>query len=575
MYSSDYITLMGGREPSRPDSPVQKSCSGIGVYRMKTLKLLSLPLLIVFVLQGLVTATPSAQDPNPARTGTDGLPWWNDRVFYEVFVRSFEDSDGDGNGDLQGLISKLDYLNDGDPATSSDLGVTGLWLMPIMQSPSYHGYDVTDYMQVESDYGTNEDFKQLVAEAHRRGIAVIVDLVINHTSREHPWFEESRNPASERADWYRWSPDKPRGTGPWGQQVWHDGGGRYYYGVFWEGMPDLNLTNPEVTQAVYGIADFWLKDMGVDGFRMDAVRYFVEDENKLASADGSFAWLGDWNAHLNSFNRNALTVGEIWASSFEVTDYVPDSVDIAFEFDLALAMLQSAKSGRSSALLTMMERALELYPQGQFASFLTNHDQNRVMNELRENVDKARIAASVLLTAPGVPFLYYGEEVGMIGAKPDECIRTPMQWDSSERQASFTADKKCKVNTEQFNVAAQTDDPNSLLSHYRTLIHLRNAHPALRAGDMTPVESSSRKLYSFVCHTTDEALLIVMNLSDDVVSDYTLTLAQGPFRSASEIEVLLGDSAVSVPDFNSDGGFDAYVPLPELPPFSTMVMKLG
>lgn len=542
---------------------------------MKMLKLSSLSLLIVFVLQGLVTAAPSAQDPNPARTGTNGLPWWNDRVFYEVFVRSFEDSDGDGNGDLQGLISKLDYLNDGDPATTSDLGVTGLWLMPIMQSPSYHGYDVTDYMQVESDYGTNEDFQQLVAEAHKRGIAVIVDLVINHTSREHPWFQESRNPASEYSDWYRWSPDKPRGTGPWGQQVWHEDSGRYYYGVFWEGMPDLNLTNPEVTQAIYGIADFWLKDMGVDGFRMDAVRYFVEDESKLASADGSFAWLGDWNAHLNSFNLDALTVGEIWASSFEVTNYVPDSVDIAFEFDLATAMLQSAKSGRNSALLTMMERTQELYPQGQFAPFLTNHDQNRVMNELRENVDKAKVTASVLLTGPGLPFVYYGEEIGMIGAKPDECIRTPMQWDAAEREAPFAVGKRCKVNATEVNVASQTDDPYSLFSHYRNLIHLRNDHPALRAGAFAQAESSSRAVYSFVRYTADETLLVVINLSDDTVSDYTLTLAQGPFTGASEIEVLLGDGALSAPNYNDDGGFDAYTPLPELAPFSTIVVKLG
>ncbi len=176
---------------------------------------------------GMATSAIHAED---TATGTDGLPWWNDRVFYEIFVRSFQDSNGDGIGDLQGLISKLDYLNDGDPKTNTDLGITGIWLMPIMESPSYHGYDVTDYMKVEpdyADYGTNDDFRQLIAEAHKRGIAVIIDMVLNHTSSQHAWFKDSQTPGSEHDQWYRWSDTKPLQLGPWNQTVWYELNGRF------------------------------------------------------------------------------------------------------------------------------------------------------------------------------------------------------------------------------------------------------------------------------------------------------------------------------------------------------------
>ncbi|MCU0503552.1 MAG: alpha-amylase family glycosyl hydrolase, partial [Anaerolineae bacterium] len=184
--------------------------------------------------------TPAAPPPAPPVgldgqlvQGTAGQPWWNDSVFYELFVRSFSDSNGDGAGDLNGLIQKLDYLNDGDPATTTDLGVTGLWLMPIAESPSYHGYDVSDYTQVDREYGTNADFKRLIAEAHRRGIRVIVDLVLNHTSSEHPWFVAAQDPASPKRDWYIWSKEQPPGPG------WHKAESGWYYGYFGKEMPDL------------------------------------------------------------------------------------------------------------------------------------------------------------------------------------------------------------------------------------------------------------------------------------------------------------------------------------------------
>jgi alpha-amylase len=184
--------------------------------------------------------------------------WWNDAVFYEVFVRSFKDKNGDGKGDLQGLTSKLDYLNDGDPSTHNDLGVTAIWLMPIMESPSYHGYDVTDYRTVEQDYGSNADFSNFITEAHNRGIKVIIDYVMNHTSSAHPWFTDALNnpTTSTTRDWYTWQDPKPTNTGPWGQQVWHTKSGNNYYGIFWLEMLDLNYNTPAVKTEMFDIARF-------------------------------------------------------------------------------------------------------------------------------------------------------------------------------------------------------------------------------------------------------------------------------------------------------------------------------
>lgn len=515
-----------------------------------------------------VSAAPVQQE------SSDDLPWWNDRVFYEVFVRAFEDSDGDGNGDLQGLISKLDYLNDGDPATTTDLGVTGLWLMPVMQSPSYHGYDVTDYEQIEADYGDNEDFKQLVDEAHKRGIAVIVDMVINHTSREHPWFIDSVSPGSAHDSWYRWSATNPGYAGPWGQIVWHSGGSRYYYGVFWEGMPDLNLRNPAVTQAMYAVADFWLNEMGVDGFREDAIKHLVEDGQKQENTPGTITWLTKWQAYLKSVKPDVFTVGEVQSSSAVTSLYVPEGVDTTFEFELASAIANSVNRGTNDNVTAAQRQLLERFEPGQYSAFLSNHDFNRIMNVFNKNVDKAKVAASILLTQPGVPFLYYGEEIGMIGLKPDECLRVPFQWDATERVAPFMAGKNCETNEAEANLVDQENDPDSLFNHYRNLIHLRNDHPALRVGELDMVNSTSNAVYSFFRRSPEETLLVLLNLSDEAVSDYQLNLESGSLSDTVSASQLFGAGEAAAPTLNSDGGFDSYVPVAELAPYSTTVIQL-
>jgi glycosidase len=510
-------------------------------------------------------------EPEAASVDMTDLPWWNDRVFYEIFVRSFYDSDGDGVGDLRGVIEKLDYLQ--------EMGITGLWLMPIMQSPSYHGYDVTDYYTIEEDYGTNQDFLDLMAAAHERGMVVIVDLVLNHTSTEHPWFTASADSDPDYRDWYIWNDDPPAYRGPWGQEVWYPMNGSSYFALFWSGMPDLNYENPEVTDQMYDVIRFWLQDMGADGFRLDAIRHLHEDGPVMANAPATLEWLQAFHEYVRSLNPEALTVGEVWDVSAEVVPYVGDRVDLAFEFDLASAIINAVQTGRGNTLARAQTTVLRLYPEGQYAAFITNHDQDRVMSQLAGNEGAMHVAATLLLTNPGVPFIYYGEEIGMEGEKPDERIRTPMQWDDTPRTAGFTTANSAWENLNNdiatVNVAAQDADPESLLNHYRTLIRIRNEHPALQEGPMQMVETSVPQVYSFIRYSEDEAILVLVNLSQDPISDYTLTLSSGILSGELNVEVLLGDGTPAAPVINVQGGFDSYTPFESLPPQSSFIVRLS
>jgi glycosidase len=506
-------------------------------------------------------------------------PWWSDRVFYEVFVRSFQDSNGDGIGDLRGLTSRLDQLNDGDPTTTDDLGITGLWLMPVTESPSYHGYDVVDYRAIEKDYGTADDFRALISAAHERGIAVIVDLVINHTSIDHPWFRDAITPGSAHEDWYVWSDTRPAIARSDGSRVWHEAGGRYYYAYFWEGMPDLNLTNPEVTAEVDTIRRFWLSEMGVDGFRLDAARHLIEDGKQLENTPATFAWLAAFRDTLKADREDALLVGEVWDATSMSSRYIRDgSLDMAFEFGLAGAILTSIKSGDANSVMAALGEVTASYPAGGVGTFLTNHDQNRVATQLGADPAAERLAAALLLTGPGVPFLYYGEEIGMTGGKPDERIRTPMRWDGSTPAAGFSAAppwEPLSDDPEGIDVASQAAEPNSLLSSYRTLIRLRSEHPALATGDWTKVDASSPAVAAYLRHVPGEDILVVANLGAARVSRVSLSLAAGPMCGPQRA-IALGEEAVAAaPAINAAGGFDGYIPVDELGARAVVLIRLG
>ncbi len=526
----------------------------------------------------LPIATPD-RIPQPAQEA-----WWSSTVFYEVFLRSFADATtgplaNDGIGDLHGLIENLDYLNDGDPATNDDLGVTGIWLMPIMPSPSYHGYDVTDYYVVNKDYGTNEDFKRLLTEAHKRGIKIIIDLVLNHTSSEHPWFVEARdNPTSERREWYIWSESKPNYIGPWGQQVWHPSPSGYYYGLFWSGMPDLNYENPQVTAEMQDVARFWLEDAGVDGFRLDAARHMIEDGSIQENTAATHEWWQSFHAIYKASNPEALAVGEIWSKGSNVVAYLQgDELDLAFDFDLAEAILKGVMVRNAGSIQEALASSYDLFGNNLSATFLTNHDMNRVMSQPATDEGKARLAAMILMTAPGVPFVYYGEEIGMTGKKPDELIRTPMQW-SAEENAGFTTGSPWQPVNDDYkekNVAVQSKDPTSLLSLYRELIHLRADHPALQVGDFSPVESEDKDLLAFLRVSQEEIVLVIINLNKNIVRDYDLISGVGSLTGTYRATPIYGGEA-ELPDLiaNDKGGFDDYQPLPGIPGEGMVIIQL-
>ncbi len=454
------------------------------------------------------------------------LEWWNESVFYEIFVRSFYDSDGDGIGDFKGMEDKLDYLNDGDATTTDDLGITGIWLMPIQHSPSYHGYDVQDYKTVESDYGTMDEFKSFLAAAHERGIKVIIDYVMNHSSRDHPWFIESRNNLnSPKRDWYVWEDNNPGTTGPWGQQVWHQYAGDYYYGLFWGGMPDLNYNSQELQEEMFDIADFWLNDIGVDGFRLDAVRYLYEVDGIVEDTEETISFWKDYTNRIKAMKGDAFSVGESWTSTDKVVKYVEnEGLDMCFEFGLSSAIIDAVNIGRSDFLYQKIQEVVDVYPHFQFANFISNHDQNRSIETFGNNVNKAKVAASILLALPGVPFMYYGEEIGMKGRKPDELIRRPMQWSSSSNAGFSAVNPWISLNTNypEYNVETMSGNAESLLSHYRNLINIRNKNKALSLGDFYPVFSDNNKILAFIRAYENENYLVIQNLSSQSVENINL-----------------------------------------------------
>ncbi|MFY9820412.1 MAG: alpha-amylase family glycosyl hydrolase [Thermoanaerobaculia bacterium] len=510
--------------------------------------------LVLFALLILAFSTAAqAAPPAPVITQWDH-DWARGAVFYEIFVRSFADSDGDGIGDLKGLTGKLDYLK--------DLGVDALWLMPVFVSPSYHGYDTIDYEKIEPGYGTGEDFDRFLAEAHQRGIKVILDLVVNHTSNQHPWFIDSASsPKSAHRNWYVWRGDDPGWTQPWGSgPTWHrnDKDGQFFYGIFWAGMPDLNYGEPAVREEMKRIATRWLAK-GVDGFRLDATRHLFangpgEQQNNQPE---THVYLKELAAAVRQAKPQAVMVGENWVDTEDlIAPYFGSTAQVAggdelpmnFDFPLEKEVLDGVKAGEAAGIGARLEEVNESYPRGAIDTpFLTNHDQTRLATQIGNDPAKLRLAAAILLTLPGAPFLYYGEEVGLLNGagESDPFKRTPMPWDATPGHGFTTAAKPWfdfAPGWKTTNVAAEMGDPNSLLSHYRNLIRLRHASPALMKGTLTvlsPTKSSTHVL-AFVRETGGERVLVLHNVG-------TTDIQAGPYDLKSgSAETLLGPEDAAV-----------------------------
>ena len=535
-------------------------------------------LIIAIMILGCVPPS-TTQTPDLVSTEALATNWWKDAVFYEIFVRSFYDSDGNGIGDFNGITAKLDYLNDGDPTTNTDLGITGIWLMPIFPSPSYHGYDVTDYYSVNPQYGTMEDFKHLVEEAHKRGIHIVIDMVINHTSDKHQWFKDAKSDVnSPYRDWYIWSETDPNYKGPWNEDVWHPSLTGYYYGIFESFMPDLNYNNPEVTAEMEKVYSFWLKDVGIDGFRLDAAKHLIEENQLQQNTASTHRWYQKMYPVYKEMNPSAMTVGELFGDSMSVASkYVKNNeFDLVFNFQLATTIIKAAQTGRGKNVSRVIETSNAFLTEYQYAPFLTNHDQNRVMGEFQNDVNKAKVAAAMLLTAPGTPFIYYGEEIGMSGSKPDENIRRPMQWDNTAN-AGFTTGKPWRspdANFTDINVSSQTKDIDSLLSNYRELIHLREIHPVLQTGQYIAVDCNNPAVYAALRVDEKEIVLVLINLDKETITNYELNAANTTLLDKTyNADVLLGSGQAQGPSI-TNSGFSNYTPVDELPAYSTTIIKI-
>jgi alpha-amylase len=511
-------------------------------------------------------------------SGTEGHPWWNDAVFYEINVCSFYDSNGDGIGDFNGVTEKLDYLK--------DLGITGIWLMPIHPSFYFPGYTADDLYSVNPKYGTLQDFKRLLAEAHKRGIRIIIDRVVHDTSNHNPWFISAQDPNSPYRQWYIWS-NYDQGRDQWGLQAWFKTPSGYYFSEFGKvDSPTLDLKNPAVTAEENKVSQFWLQDAGVDGFRIDNAGGLVPEGRTLNDTPSTHAWLKTFHDFYKSLNPEAFTVGELWKepASLLATYTQGDQVDTVFEFNIAGAILESVQSGNNASINTALKQAVALIPQQRFDPFITNHDMDREMSVLKGNVGQAKAAASLLLTSPGVPFIFFGEEIGMEGTIKNAAglswywnQNLPMQW-SGDKNGGFSANSPWMPVDSSYlsnNVSDELKDANSLLSHYQILISVRNAHPALRIGDLSIVTTSNPGLFASLRVASSETDLVLINLTDKSISTINLSLDKSSLNPGvySALPILSQEVSGDL-NINARGGFN-YIPVGEIPAYGTVIIQFN
>lgn len=521
-----------------------------------------------------------ASDTVPDVTDTIPLNVIDDnyRTYYEVFVFSFYDSDDDGIGDLQGLLSKLDYINDGDDATDTDLGCNGIWLMPVHPSPTYHKYDVTDYYEIDPEYGTLEDFQALLAACDERGVKVIMDLVLNHTSSQHPWFTEAcaylrglgdAEPSSEDCpylDYYHFTKEPASGYTQVSGTDW------YYEAQFWSEMPDLNLDCEALREEIADITEYWL-DMGVGGFRLDAVKEYYGD-NIQANIE-FLNWLTD---KVKSQKDDAYLVGEAWLNISAYSQYYASGIDSLFDFNFAGAegviakVMNGSSAERYGTSVAELDETFGQYNENYIdAPFYTNHDMARSVGYyVGENADnRVKMAGAMNLMMSGSAFLYYGEELGMRGSGKDENKRAPMYW-SKDEDAQGMCDGPPDMDDFEMkydSLEEQERDTSSVYSYFKKAIKIRNQNPEIVRGTTEYIEQVSNEDVCVLRKTYDGSdILLVLATGADMQSvDLSgVTLNGHTVDDTTEIRAMLltGDEQIAM-----DGSVAA------MPGYSILVLK--
>lgn len=449
----------------------------------------------------------------------------NNQTFYEIFVGAFSDSNGDGIGDLRGVINRLDYLNDGDPNSGKSLGVTGIWLMPIFKSPSYHKYDVTDYYTIDPDYGTMDDLKELISECHKRDITLIIDLPINHTSSTCSWFIKFKEALAKNDldnEYSSYYTKCQAGDIPSGRTFKSVNGTNWMYECnFDSGMPELNFDNQVVKNEVLKIAGYYL-DLGIDGFRFDAAKYIYYGDNK-ASID-FWSW---YMSELRKIKSDVYCVAEVWDGVTLIKDYY-EAVD-CFDFSFSQAeglISMAAKSGNVSSyisnLISYNNDIKKINSNNVMAPFISNHDMDRAAGFLPVSMGSAYSAASLLLLTNTTPFIYYGEEIGMKGsrgsANTDANRRLAMLWgdhDTVKDPIGTTFSKEKQTNG---TVVEQLKDQESLFNHYKKLIMMRNYNKEISNGTYELVDlKSTKSVGGFIARLDNSSCMVIHNTGDEEV----------------------------------------------------------
>ena len=460
----------------------------------------------------------------------------NERVFYEIFVGSFADSDGDGTGDLRGVIEKLDYLNDGDPNSGKSLGVEGIWLTPVFSSPSYHKYDVSDYYAIDPAFGTEEELRELCALCEARNIKLILDLPINHTGELNHWFgsfvlaHRQGDTESPYYDFYSWCDG--RESIPGGRTFRQITGSEHYYECNFDGaMPELNFDSPAVRDEVLKVAKHWL-DLGVDGFRFDAVKYVYFGEN--ARSAEFWQWYAD---ELRKYCPGVYMVGEVWDADAVIDEYYGAMNCFNFSVSQAEGLIAKAAAGSGVSNYTRyvddyLDAVRARRADATIMPFVSNHDMDRAAGFLPVSNGRMMMAANVYLLGPGSPFIYYGEELGVKGSRggsnTDANRRLAMPWGDRYTPHDPIGSDYPEKNRLKTTAREQLSDPYSLYTYYKTLLMIRHANPEIARGDYTALRSGS--LGGFVSEWESRAVCVLHNTTTDEQSVDLSSLSQHGFN---------------------------------------------
>ena len=475
-------------------------------------RILSL-LLALCMIASLLAACGGSSDPvqkNQAKASDDKY-----RSFYQVWIGSFCDSNGDQTGDLPGLISKLDYINDGDPNGGDDLGADGIWLSPMMPSKSYHKYNVRDYFEIDPDFGTLEDFDKLIEESHKRGIRVIIDLVLNHSGDDHEFFVKACDELREgKEDGYaRYYNVSKTSNDTYNRPI--SGSNYYYEGPFSTDMPDWNLSYDGTREYFEKVTKFWL-EKGVDGFRLDAVKYF---DDKNTDADEFLNW---FYTMAQKYNPDVYMVGEDWDDAGNIYDMYESGIDSLFNFKFANSGGEFLVGSHNNVQDTMTK--LQKYDnnikkrneKAINANFLTNHDMVRLANMLDE--EDYKMAANLYMLAPGNSFTYYGEEIGIEAPNTtnDASYRTAMIWDNENLPDIYVPGVAGVEKNELGGVEQQLKDEHSILSAYRKLIKIRQQNPEIARGNISEVVNwGDTNCAGIIIEYDGSSVMVIHNVSDE------------------------------------------------------------